>query len=85
MADCDRRRWCRSRAGIARRPSAAGMAPGRAMVYPGRCSTLRLVLTLVPLVPMALVPAVAPVRTEPGAIHAWGAQARVVLWFGRMR
>ena len=85
MADCDRRRWCRSRAGIARRPSAAGTAPGRAMVYPGRCLSLRLVLTPVPSAPVALVPAVVPVLTALGTIHAWGARARGVLWFGRMR
>jgi hypothetical protein len=85
MADCDRRRWCRSRAGIARRPSAAGMAPSRATVCPGRCLNLLLVLTPVFLAPTALVPVVAPVRTAPGAIHAWGARARGVLWFGRMR
>jgi hypothetical protein len=86
MADCDRRRWCRSRAGIARRPSAAGMAPGRAMVYPGRCLSLRLVLTPVLLVRVASVPVVAAlVLTALGTIHAWGARARGVLWFGRMR
>jgi hypothetical protein len=87
MADCDRRRWCRSRAGIARRPSAAGMEHGRVTVmgYPGRCSTLRLVLTLVLLVPVTLVPVAAPVPVALGTIHAWAARARVVLWFGRMQ
>jgi hypothetical protein len=59
------------------------------MVYPGRCSSLRLVLMPLPLgrvalVPVLLVPA-ALVLTVPGAIRAWGARARVVLWFGRMR
>jgi hypothetical protein len=85
MADCDRRRWCRSRAGIARRPSAAGMVPGRVMVCPGRCLSLRLVSTPVLLAPAALVPLVALVRTALGAIRAWGGRARGVLWFGRMR
>jgi hypothetical protein len=55
------------------------------MVYLGRCLSLRLVLTPVPLARVALVLALALVLTALGTIHAWGARARGVLWFGRMR
>jgi hypothetical protein len=56
MADCDRRCRCRSRAGIARRPSVAGMAPGRAMAYPGRCLSLGLASMRLALMPVGLMP-----------------------------
>jgi hypothetical protein len=50
------------------------MARGRAMVYPGRCSSLRLVLMPLPLARLVLVPVllvpVALVLTAPGAIRA---------------
>ena len=79
MADCDRRCRCRFRAGVTRRPSAAGIVRSRAKACRGRCLSLR--LALMPVAPVLA----APVLTTLGAIRAWGERAPEVLWFGRMR
>jgi hypothetical protein len=55
MADCDRRCRCRFRAGVTRRPSAAGIVRSRAMACRGRCLSLRLALMPVAPVLAALV------------------------------
>ena len=90
MADCDRRCWCRSRAGMTGRPLAADtdhdreteMARRTRLTHlPGRCSVLRssaLALTAL----AGLDPS-----QQDSAIRASGGRgmARGGRWFGRMR